>query len=103
MPRRPPRSLLKGALANGLNPHPYVAWLTVVGPQLMSAAAAGWGWAALFLLLFYGVMVGSKMLVAVVVERGRGALRSRGYRAVMTGLGGTLLAFAVGLLFQSIP
>lgn len=97
-----PRSLVKGAFANALNPHPYVAWLTVVGPQLMRAAEAGLVWAAAFLLLFYGVMIGAKIAVAALVARGRSLVAGRGYRVVMTGLGLLLLGFAARFALDGV-
>lgn len=89
-----PRSLLKGALANALNPHPWVAWMTVLGPMLTAAWSRSRAQAVLFVILFYATMVGSKMVVALLVARGRGRLAGRGWRIVMLLLGLILLIFA---------
>lgn len=90
-----PRSVLKGFLANLFNPHPWIAWLTVMGPRLQELAEHGRLRAALFLLLFYGVMVGAKMAIAVIVSRGRDRLRGRSWRLTMIGIGLVLLVFAI--------
>ena len=90
-----PRSVFKGMLANALNPHPYVGWMTIVGPSMMRAARASPVYAALFLVAFYGTMVTAKMIVAAATERGHDALRGRGHRALMLLLGVTLTGFAL--------
>ena len=88
-------SLWKGALANGLNPHPYLFWLTIGAPSLLETWERGWAQAVLFLLLFYGGIVGSKALIALAAARGRGWIQGQGYRWVLRLLGLLLLGFAL--------
>ena len=90
-----PRSLQKGVLANLLNPHPYLFWLTVGAPIVWQAwTMSPWG-ATGFLVVFYFCLVGSKMVVALLVGRGREVLTSRIYLLLIRALGLALLVFAV--------
>lgn len=94
-PATTPRSLQKGVAANLLNPHPYLFWLTVGAPILWHAWATSPVNAAGFLVAMYGCLVGSKMLVAVLVGRGRTVLTSRAYVLLVRALGIILLVFAL--------
>ncbi len=97
-PARAPRSLRKGVVANLLNPHPYLFWFTVGAPILWRAWATSPVNAAGFLVPMYGCLVGSKVLVAVLVGRGRTVLTSRAYVLAVRAIGVALLVFAVLLL-----
>ena len=56
---------------------------------------------AAFILVFYTLLVGSKVLLAVALGRARSVLRNRGYSVLMRGLGLLLLAYALGFLCES--
>lgn len=90
----PATSWTRGIVANLLNPHPYLFWLTVGGPLILKANRSGMLVTALFLCLFYGCLVGSKILVALAVGRSRRFLHSRPYIWIIRVLGGLLLIFA---------
>jgi threonine/homoserine/homoserine lactone efflux protein len=93
-----PASLKKGSLVNALNPHPYLFWMTVGSPLLMKFhdqhALSPWG----FLVCFYLLLVGSKVLLAVLVSRFGAILSSSGYGMVLRGLGIALGFFAILLV-----
>ncbi|SFM97922.1 LysE family translocator [Thermodesulforhabdus norvegica] len=92
-------SLLKGAVVNFLNPHPYLFWFTVGGPLLMTALRSSRGAAVGFVLAFYVCLVGSKVLLALCVHGTKGLfLKGRFYEAFVRLLGLSLCVFA-GLLF----
>jgi len=91
--------LRKGVIANLLNPNPYVFWLGVGGPLILKTTHNGWSDAALFLFLFYGCLVGSKLIVALAVGRSRQFLQSKTYIRIIRSLGIVLVAFA-GLFFK---
>ena len=95
----PPRSWLKGILTNWLSPHPWLFWLTVGAATLAQAMAQSWLAALAFLLGFYLLLVGSKVVVALLTARSRNLLAGRPYRVVMRVLAGLLGAFAI-LLFR---
>ena len=94
-PAPAPRSLRKGVAANLLNPHPYLFWLTVGAPIVWHAWATSPVNAAGFLVAMYGCLVGSKILLALLVGRGRTVLTSRSYMLAVRALGFMLLVFAV--------
>jgi threonine/homoserine/homoserine lactone efflux protein len=91
----PAPSLRKGIVANFLNPHPYLFWMTVGGPLIIKTHTMGRPTTALFLFFFYGCLVGAKILVAAVVGRYRSALTSPVYVWTIRTLGVLLLVFAV--------
>lgn len=99
-PTQPPARVLGRAVAtNLLNPHPYLFWGTVGAQLIVRTLAGGVANMLLFLLGFYALLVGSKLLVALLVSRSRGWLGGRGYRRVLIGSG--LLLMALGaLLFR---
>jgi threonine/homoserine/homoserine lactone efflux protein len=89
-----PGSIRKGFLSNFFNPHPWVFWLTVGGPLMREALETTATGAALFLVGQYGCLVGAKILIAVLVAKGRGRLIA-GYGLVMKLVALTLLVFAL--------
>jgi threonine/homoserine/homoserine lactone efflux protein len=90
-----PRSLRRGVIANLLNPSPYLFWGTVGGPLVAEALTVSIPAALLFLLPFYGLLVGCKVGVAVAVGRSRRFLRGRIYRWIHRVLGAILIVFAL--------
>jgi threonine/homoserine/homoserine lactone efflux protein len=86
--------LRTGVIANLLNPYPYLFWLTVGGPLILKTARNSLFSAALFLSLFYGCLVGSKIIVAGAVGRSRRFLGSRAYIWIIRFLGVLLVIFA---------
>jgi threonine/homoserine/homoserine lactone efflux protein len=98
-PAEPPRSWLKGILTNLLSPHPWLFWMTVGAATLAKAIAQSWLVAAAFLFGFYLLLVGSKVLIALLTARSRKLLAGRAYRFVTRVLAGLLGLFAL-LLFR---
>lgn len=99
---RAPRSLFRGVVANFCNPHPYLFWLTVGMPTVLSAASAGAWTVAAFVGVFYATIVGGKIAVAVLAGRFRPFLASTAYRLLMAGLGLSLVFFAVTFARQGL-
>jgi threonine/homoserine/homoserine lactone efflux protein len=97
-----PRSWFKGILANLLSPHPWLFWMTVGAATLAKAMAASWLAAAAFLVVFYLLLVGSKLLLALAAGRSRDFLNGRPYRLIMQVLGILLGVFALLLLFDGL-
>jgi threonine/homoserine/homoserine lactone efflux protein len=69
--------LRRGALLNLLSPHPWIFWITVGGPLLVAAWSAGAAPALGFLVGFYVLLIGSKVLVAGLVAGGSRRLTPR--------------------------
>jgi threonine/homoserine/homoserine lactone efflux protein len=97
----PQRELWRGVAVNALNPHPYLFWTTVGAPALVG----GWRispWHALaFVLAFYALLVGSKIVVAWLVSRQAGGLSLTWYRRVLQGCGVMLLGMGGLLIWQA--
>ena len=99
-PAKAGASLKKGMIANWLNPHPYLFWLLVGAPLVYRAAHYSW-WAALgFLVTFYTLLVGSKMVLALITGRFRHFLSSLLYLYLIRSLGVLLWLFAVLMAWE---
>ena len=94
-----PQSLRKGSLANALNPHPYLFWLTVGGPIILRGGDETPFATLVFVSCFYLLLVGSKVALAWAVGRSRTFLTSKRYLYTMRLLGGVLALLAL-LLFR---
>ncbi len=92
-----PHSIRKGIVANFLNPSPYMFWFSIGGPLMLKASALGPLAALLFIVPFYGLLVGAKCGVAIVAGRSRHFLKSRYYVYTVRTLGLVLCLF--GLVF----
>jgi threonine/homoserine/homoserine lactone efflux protein len=93
-------SLRRGAAVNLLNPHPWVFWITVGVPILGRGDAAD---AVLFLVPFYTMLIGAKLVVAAALGAGRDRLlRGSGYRWALRAAGALMLAAGVLLIVEGI-
>jgi threonine/homoserine/homoserine lactone efflux protein len=96
----PQRELWRGALVNLLNPHPYLFWMTVGGPAVVSGWRISPWYTLAFLLSFYVLLIGSKVVVAWLVSRKAGSLSVTWYRRILAGCGLLLFGMAGLLLWQ---
>ena len=96
------RSLQKAILASALSPHPWLFWLSVGGPIIVRAAEDTWVPAAGFMAVFYGVLVGSKLALALLTARSRHWLTGSVYTAVIRSLGVLLWVLAVLLFYDGL-
>lgn len=94
-----PKSLTKGILVNALSPHPYLFWLGVGGPIISKAMNFGITGPVIFISSFYVLLVGSKILLAVLVGRSKSFLNGILYIYTMRFLGLILCVLAL-LLFR---
>jgi len=85
----------KGLIANFLNPHPYVFWMTIGAPNALKAYRINMLSPVLFILGFYLFLVGSKMVVASIVDTSKTFLKSTAYIYIIRALGLALLVFAI--------
>lgn len=95
-------SLKKGVLTNFTNPNPYLFWMTIGGPVLLSSYQSGYENTALFLLGMYVFLIGSKASLAVITSKSRGFLNSRLYHGVLKALGLVLAGFSVHFFLKGI-
>ena len=83
----------RGMMVNFLNPHPYLFWATVGAPLVIQSwRVSPWSTVS-FVLSFYLLLVGSKVVLALLLGRVR-HLPARPYRLMMQG--SALLLLAVG-------
>ena len=94
--------LLKGVITNLLNPHPWLFWLTVGAPILVTAWSDTPARAVAFLAGFYGLMVLTKIGVAWVSSQGRRLEGTAWYRRLLVLSGGLLLVMGVIVLAGAI-
>lgn len=90
-----PKSLKKGLMVNFLNPSPYMFWVSIGGPLVLKASRTSLVSAAAFVIPFYVMLVGSKIVVAMISGRSRNLLNSRYYRIIIRTLGLVLMGFGV--------
>jgi threonine/homoserine/homoserine lactone efflux protein len=90
-----PKSLKKGLMVNFLNPSPYMFWVSIGGPLVLKVSSTSLTSAAAFIIPFYVLLVGSKIVVAMISGRSRNLLSSRYYRIIIRTLGLVLMGFGV--------
>jgi len=91
---------VRGALANMLNPHPWIFWLGAGAPLLRSASARGGEYAAGWLLLFYLGLVGTKCALALALGAGRRLLSDRWLARLVVVSAGLLVLLGGWLVWQ---
>ena len=94
-----PNSLQKGILVNALSPHPYLFWFSVGGPTTIKAMDQSLLAAISFIGSFYVLLVGTKIILAILVSKSRSFLLGNKYVFTMRLLGLILIILA-GFLFQ---
>jgi len=87
-------SLRKGLIANVLSPYPYLFWMTVGAPTVLKAFGESFLSAFLFIGSFYVLLVGSKICVALLVDKSRSFMKGPVYIATIKTLGFILLLLA---------
>ena len=91
-------SFKKGVVTNALNPHPYIFYMTVGTPIIYRSIQHNILATLSFVGSFLVLLVGSKVVLAMVVERSRSFLKGRLYIWVMRVLGVLLIIFSMVLL-----
>lgn len=92
-------SLVKGVVVNFLSPHPYLFWLSVGAPTMTKARDISVFAAIAFVVSFYVLLIGSKVVMALLVGKSKGILKGKGYLYTMRFLGFLLCLLAL-LLFK---
>jgi len=93
--------VLRGVIVNGLNPHPWLFWIGVGAPLLVTAWRVAPGRALAFLAGFYLTIIGSKVAIAAVVGVGRQRLSTEWrYRLLLAG-GAILVVFGLILALRA--
>lgn len=98
-PIQKPRSFQKGIVVNLLNPHPYLFWILVGAPILVNASLISSFAIVLFLAGFYVMLVGSKIVFALLTGKMKNILQQKAFVLSIRFLGIVLIVFSV-LLFR---
>jgi len=95
-------ALRKGVLVNVLSPYPYLFWFSVGAPLLGKAMEKHALAPALFILGFYALLVGLKILLAYLVGKSKALLEGRAYILSVRFLGLVLLVLASTIFAEAI-
>jgi len=95
-------SIKKGVIANFLNPSPYLFWGTVGTPIIFKALNINVLTAVLFLLSFYLLLVGSKVLIAYMVAKTKVFINQKAYVLIMRILGIALVLFSLLFFYDGM-
>lgn len=93
-------ALKKGVIVNFGNPHPYVFWLSIGGPIIFKSLSIHIWATILFIAGFYLLLVGSKVVVALIVEKSKYFINSKYYFSIVRALGIAQIFF--GLTFIKV-
>lgn len=97
-----PESLKKGITVNFLNPSPYLFWITVGGPIIITAYTGSILAPLMFIIGFYALLVGSKIVLAFATEKSREFITGKPYLYIMRILGIVLVLFALYFFDQGV-
>jgi threonine/homoserine/homoserine lactone efflux protein len=88
------QSLKRGIITNLLSPHPYLFWITIGAPLLLKGYRTNVLSVFFFLSGFYLFLVGSKIVIALMVDKYKSFLKSNAYVYIVKTLGLILLVFS---------
>ena len=94
-----PKSFQKGIIVNALSPHPYLFWFSVGGPITIKAMDQNLLSAISFIGSFYVLLLGTKIVLAILVGKSRTFFMGNRYVFTMRLLGFILIILA-GFLFR---
>jgi threonine/homoserine/homoserine lactone efflux protein len=95
------RSIRKGVMTNFLNPAPYIFWITVGIPTVLKGFNQSLAHALLFVIPFYALLVGSKIVLAIMISK-TGRINPKVMRYINIVLGIILLALAVKFVYDGV-
>lgn len=95
-------SLKKGIIANFLNPSPYLFWATVGTPLMLKAYKTDLLTSILFMMSFYVFLIGSKVVVAFLMDRTKQFMNQKFYLILMRTLGIVLIIFSLIFLYEGL-
>ncbi len=90
-----PQSLKKGVMINFLNPNPYMFWTSIGGPLVLKSPDSSLVSAMVFIFPFYVLLVGSKVVIALISGKSKNFLKSNHYQLIIRLLGSVLIGFAI--------
>ena len=97
-----PRSFKKAVTVNFLNPSPYIFWVTVGGPLIITDYNGNVVSPLIFILSFYTLLVCTKIMISYLTGLSRDFIIGKTYTYMTKILGLLLLVFAFYLLVQGL-
>ena len=97
-----PKSLKKGVTVNFLNPNPYLFWITVGGPIIITVYMTNALSILVFITGFYALLIGSKIVLAYAAGKSRGFITGKLYIYIMRIVGAFLVIFALYFFNQGM-
>lgn len=91
-------ALKQGITVNFLSPHPYLFWITIGGPIVFKALDINIPAVVFFIFGFYSLLVGSKIAIALLVEKSKSFVGSGYHFSLLRVLGVILILFALVFL-----
>jgi len=89
-----PKSFLRGAVVNFLNPNAWMFWLTAGTPMLLKAWRHSAAAAVAFVVVFFVCLIGSKLAIVMLLARSRERVIGQWYTPAMRALALMLVGFA---------
>jgi threonine/homoserine/homoserine lactone efflux protein len=96
------KTFSKGIIANFFSPHPYLFWILIGGPILLKAREINLIIPLLFVITFYIMLVGSKILIALLTNGLKNILQSKTFIYFIRSLGVVLIIFSVLLFIDAV-
>lgn len=91
-------ALKKGVIVNFGNPHPYIFWISIGGPIIFRSINIHIWATILFILGFYSLLVGSKVAIALIVEKSRHFIDGKYYISIVRALGIAQILFGLAFI-----
>lgn len=95
-------SLKKGIITNYLNPAPYLFWMTVGAPKVITYWQSQPVGAVLFFAMFYLTFVGAEIIIAFLAFKSVQWLKGRVYRIMIRVIGAVLGLFGLKFIFDGL-
>lgn len=96
------RTLRQGIMVNFLNPNPWMFWISIGAPLTRSAWLDAPHYVVAFLVPFYVLLVGGKVLLAGAVHAGRSRISDRGYTGLLVFTGLLQFGLAASFVFRAL-
>jgi threonine/homoserine/homoserine lactone efflux protein len=94
--------LIRGAITNLLNPHPYLFWLTIGSPLILQSAAPPLVAGATFTAGMFIFMIGTKLCIAWIASKFRESLAGSRYRWALRVSSASLFFFSLSFLREGL-
>jgi threonine/homoserine/homoserine lactone efflux protein len=89
-----------GVITNFLSPHPYLFWISIGAPTFIKASQYGPFDPFAFILGFYILLIGSKVVVAIISGTIKNFIQSYTYSYIMRFMGVVLLILACLMFYD---